>query len=69
MSALCNTRTVALDRVELAAVLAGLRLLQSAKAVPPMINHILTDCGEFDPLAVDQIDTLCERISTGEAEA
>lgn len=68
MSALSNTSAVTLDRIELAAVLAGLRLLQSALSVPPMINHILTDCGEFDPLSAEQIDALCERINEGETD-
>ena len=52
-----------LSRPELAAVLAGLRLLQSAQEVPAGINDILTDSGEVEPLSVNLIDALCERIN------
>lgn len=64
MSALANLTSVTLDRMEMAAVLAGLRLLQSAQEVPAGINEVLTDCGEFAPLSLEQIDALCERINT-----
>ena len=52
------------DRFELAAILAGLRLLQAAPALPPGIEKIATDCGDFEPLDDERIDALCERINT-----
>ncbi len=54
---------VALDRAEVSAVLAALRLLQATGQVPQAINAILTDEGTHDPLSIDQIDALCERIN------
>ncbi|MCZ4354887.1 MULTISPECIES: hypothetical protein [Roseobacteraceae] len=66
MSALFNMTGVSLDRVELAAVLTGLRMLQSELEVPTLLHHILTDCGEFDPITEDQIDALCDRLNGGE---
>ncbi|PZX14165.1 hypothetical protein LX81_02964 [Palleronia aestuarii] len=51
------------DRYELAAILAGLRLLQLTPALPPEVEEIATDCNEFTPLDAEQIDALCERIN------
>ena len=68
MSALSNTTSVRLDRFDLAAVLAGLRLLQTTPQVSPEINAILTDCGEFVPPSLEEIDALCERINTEGAD-
>lgn len=64
MSAPNPAAGVALDRAELAAVLAGLRLLQSSQAVPAGITDIQTDGGEVEPLSLEQIDALCERINS-----
>lgn len=58
-----------LDRAELAAVLAGLRLLQSALVVPASINVIMTDGGDVEPLSLGRIDALCERINCDGIEA
>jgi hypothetical protein len=58
--------TTTLDSYELAAVLAGLRLLQGAvesHGFPPGIEEIATNCHEFAPLDAEQIDALCERIN------
>ena len=51
------------DRFELAAILAGLRLLQATPALPEEIEEIATDCGDFQRLDPEQIDDLCERIN------
>ncbi len=64
MSAPNPAAGVTLDRAELAAVLAGLRLLQSSQAVPASITDIQTDGGEVEPLSLEQIDALCERINS-----
>lgn len=69
MSAPFATTTVTLDRAELGAILAALRLLQRTPQVSPEINMILTGCNEFEPLSIDQIDTLCERINTEAVDA
>ena len=54
------------DALELAAVLAGLRLLQLAgDDLPPDVEMIATDCGQYPPLTDDQIDDLCERLNFG----
>ena len=58
-----TTRIEDVDRYELAAILAGLRLLQQTPALPPEIEEIATDCNEFTPLDGEQIDALCERIN------
>lgn len=53
---------------ELAAILAGLRLLTHraivipAEGLPPEIWTIFTDAGR--PLSVREIDALCERLNT-----
>ena len=52
------------DRFELATILAALRLLQAAPALPPEIEEIATDAGDFERLDNEQIDDLCERINT-----
>jgi hypothetical protein len=56
-----------LDRCELAAILAGLRLLQAAPTLPHAIQAIATDCGDFERLDAAEIDDLCERINTPSA--
>lgn len=59
----------ALDARELAAVLAGLRLLQNTLDPRPGaedVADILTDSGRLDPLDADAIDELCERLNGGE---
>jgi hypothetical protein len=53
-----------LDNRELAAVLAGLRLLQVTPIVPPEIAEIAIAGGEINlPLNRDEIDSLCERLN------
>ncbi len=52
------------DRFELATILAALRLLQAAPALPAEIEEIATECGDFERLDDAQIDELCERINT-----
>ena len=51
---------------ELAAVLGGLRLLQSAPRPDreePFLSEVLTDGGTFDPLTETEIETLCQRLN------
>lgn len=57
--------TASFDLAEISAVLAGLRLLQSSAEVPASINEIMTSGGDIDPLSLDGIDALCERINGG----
>ena len=52
-----------IDRYELAAILAGLRLLQLTPALPTEVEEIATDCNEFTPLDAQQVDALCARIN------
>ncbi|WP_299821225.1 hypothetical protein [uncultured Jannaschia sp.] len=52
-----------IDRYELATILAGLRLLQQTPALPPEIEEIATECGEFTSLDSMQIEDLCARIN------
>ncbi len=52
-----------IDRYELATILAALRLLQEAPALPEAIEEIATEEGDFERLDADQIDALCERIN------
>ncbi len=53
------------DKREIAAVLAGLRLVQQSEVCfPPGIDDILTECGAFDQLDNIEIDDLCERINS-----
>ena len=52
-----------IDRYELATILAGLRLLQLTPALPPEIEEIATECGEFASLDSAQIEDLCARIN------
>ena len=51
------------DRYELATLLAALRLLQQAPALPREIEEIATEEGDFDRIDDEQIDALCERIN------
>lgn len=60
-----KTSTPDLSPRELAAVLAGLRLLREAPHVPADIHAILTDGDQLDPLNNRDIDQLCERLNTG----
>ena len=52
------------DRHELATILAALRLLQAAPALPPEIEEIATEQGDFERLDDEKIDALCERFDT-----
>jgi hypothetical protein len=63
---------------ELGAVLAGLRLLQGLREdrvqtgsaeLDVSIDDIETSSGEFEPLTVDEIDGLCERMNCAEKSA
>lgn len=69
MSALSNVTSVSLDRFDASAVLAGLRLLGASEFLPAPIVDIMTDGGSHAPLSLVQIDELCERINTGEAQS
>ncbi|MDO5759245.1 MAG: hypothetical protein Q4P24_17680, partial [Rhodobacterales bacterium] len=55
------------DRFETATILAALRLLQAAPALPSEIVEIATDDGDFEPLDDAAIDDLCERINAASA--
>ncbi|MGD6582787.1 hypothetical protein VWW93_19540 [Xanthomonas citri pv. citri] len=50
--------------IELAAILAGLRLLQRHDVLPADIDPILTDAGPR--ITESDIDALCERINAGD---
>lgn len=63
------------ERRQIAAILAGLRLLQSSRADAgpagvnahaDAIDDIATSGGEFDALKADEIDELCMAINTGD---
>ncbi len=56
---------ITVDRVELAAILAGLRMLQRPGKVPQTIADIWTDCGSLKALQGKNIGDLCERINCG----
>lgn len=52
------------DDRELAALLAGLRLLESSPgADSPGIALVATDGGRFRRLGVEEIDALCDRLN------
>lgn len=53
------------DPRETAAVLAGLRTLQSDRHRARELEDVLSNCGEFEPLSNDEIDSLCEAITSG----
>ena len=56
------------DRRELAAVLAGLRLLLRGlilKTLPDGIHDVYTDGEELAPLSLEEIEHLCERLNCG----
>ena len=57
-----------LSREELAAVLAGLRLLQATEDedLSPGITGIFTDMGRLPGLTGEEINELCERLNCGE---
>jgi hypothetical protein len=64
------------ERRRVAAILAGLRLLQastaqssrSSSAHAEAIDDIATSGGDFEALNATEIDELCEAINTGEVE-
>ena len=56
-----------LNAPELNAILAGLRLLQSRRALPVDVADIASNGGECDPLSDDGIDDLCQRINCAES--
>ncbi|CAD7740956.1 hypothetical protein LMG31884_47100 (plasmid) [Xanthomonas hydrangeae] len=60
-----NTTTITLTNLQLAAVLAGLRLLQCADTLPDRIDAILTGGGELPRIAEGDIDQLCQEINAG----
>jgi len=64
--------TISLTDPELAAVLAGLRLLvagaEEGNFDAVALADILTDCGKFKPLSVVAIDKLCERLNVSGEE-
>ena len=50
---------------EFATILAALRLLAGARSHRQQRRYdIASDCGEFEPLDNDEIDTLCEQLNT-----
>ena len=60
-----------LEDRELATILAALRVYQelgygTESRQPIYINEIATNCGEFNPLDDQGIDTLCEKLNGGE---
>lgn len=64
---------VLLNQAELAAVLTGLRFLQTTwndedplepfYNLPPGLDDIVSDGGSLEPLTPDQLDSVCERIN------
>ena len=54
-----------LSNTQLAAVLAGLRLLQRQDVLPAGIDDILTDGGTLPRITEADIDQLCEEINAG----
>ncbi|MBP2480183.1 hypothetical protein J3A72_000475 [Stenotrophomonas sp. PvP093] len=54
--------------LHLAAVLAGLRLLQNSDTLPPDIDAILTDSGLLPRICDTDIDALCERLTCAAGE-
>jgi hypothetical protein len=59
--------TVSLDNRQLAAVLAGLRLVQAelprGEYLPQGVHEIFDDGGSIEPLSVEEIDTLAETLN------
>lgn len=56
---------ILVSETERDAILAGLRLLQLARAdIPPQILDIATNCGLHELLESEEIDDLCERLNT-----
>ena len=54
---------------ETAAILAGLRLYQeNHRRFSDDLFEIASCCGDFEPLNVDEVDVLCERINCGGPE-
>lgn len=62
--------TITLDDRQLAAVLAGLRLVQRelprGEYLPQGVHEIFDDSGSITPLTEDEIDDLCEEINCTE---
>ncbi|KPN62880.1 hypothetical protein SAMN04488527_16012 [Aliiroseovarius crassostreae] len=62
-----NKTTVTLDTRQLAAVLAGLRLIQAelprSEFLPHGVSEIYDDGGTIDPLSAEELDNLCETIN------
>lgn len=56
-----------LDNVELATILAGLRMIQRS-GVPTELEDVATNGGAFEHLGDDDIDELCERLNRHYAE-
>ena len=63
--------TVTFDKRELATVMAALRFhqdenLQSgADIADKVVKDIATDSGSFEPLDIEQVGRLCERLNIG----
>lgn len=59
--------TITLNTRELAAVLAGLRLVQAelprSEFLPQGVHDIFDNGGTITPLTEDEIDSLCEAIN------
>ena len=56
-----------LDDAQVAAVLAGLRLLQR-QGCPADLEEVATSCGRFDLPGGDLLDALCEQVNAGCSE-
>lgn len=56
--------TMQLDARQLATVLAALRLWQRTDWPPADLCDIATDGAEMEPLSVEEIDELCERLKS-----
>lgn len=66
-----NCVAITLSNEELGAVLAGLRTLQEMMIEQPdgvrfkfAFSEIMTDGGSIEPLTVEEIDELCQKINT-----
>ena len=61
-----KTSTISLENREIAAVMAGLRLIQRelprGEFLPQGVHDIYDNCGTLNPLSEDEIDELCERL-------
>ena len=59
-----STDMPSVDRYELATILAALRLLQSGPALPPEIEEVATEQGDFERLDDALTDALRDRLDT-----